>query len=71
VESERTALVAEPNGKEFARAMLRLIGDADLRKQLGLAAREEVEKKFSAERMVDNTIRVYEDVLRKDRANDG
>lgn len=70
VENERTALVAEPNGKEFAQAMLRLIGGADLRKRLGLAGREEVEKKFSAERMVDNTIRVYEDVLRKDRAND-
>jgi glycosyltransferase involved in cell wall biosynthesis len=68
VESERTALVAEPNGKEFAQAMLRLIGDAELRKQLGMAGRHEVERRFSADRMVDNTIRVYEDVLRKRRS---
>jgi glycosyltransferase involved in cell wall biosynthesis len=65
VENERTALVAEPNAKEFARAMFRLIGDAELRKQLAVAGRHEVEKRFSAERMVDNTIRVYEDVLRE------
>lgn len=65
VENERTALVVEPSGKEFARAMLRLVGDANLCKQLGIAGRQEVEKRFSAERMVDNTIRVYEDVLRE------
>lgn len=65
VDNGRTALVAEPNGKDFAAAMLRLIGDADLCKQLGIAGRQEVEKRFSAERMVDNTVRVYEDVLRE------
>ena len=71
VENERTALVAEPNGKEFSRAMLRLMSDAELRKQLGVAGRQEVEKRFSAERMVDNTIRVYKDVLRERHSNDG
>jgi glycosyltransferase involved in cell wall biosynthesis len=67
VDNERTALVAEPNGKEFAKAMLRLLGDAELRKRLGAAGRHEVEQRFSADRMVENTIRVYEDVLRKRR----
>jgi glycosyltransferase involved in cell wall biosynthesis len=63
VQAEKTALVAEPDGKEFAAAMLRLLNDANLRKQLGSAARQEVERKFSADLMVENTIRVYESVL--------
>ena len=65
VDHERTALVAEPNGKEFAAAMLRLLNDKGLRERLSKAARKEVELRFSADRMVENTIRVYEDVLRK------
>jgi glycosyltransferase involved in cell wall biosynthesis len=65
VDHERTALVAEPNGKEFAAAMLRLLGDKDLREKLSRAGRQEVELRFSADCMVENTIRVYEDVLRK------
>lgn len=67
VESERTALVAEPDGKEFAAMMLRLIDDEGLRKKLSEAGRREVEKRFSAERMVENTLRVYEDVLKRRR----
>jgi glycosyltransferase involved in cell wall biosynthesis len=68
VDSERTALVAEPSGKEFAVMMLRLINDEALRKNLGEAGRREVEQRFSAGRMVENTIRVYEDVLKKRQA---
>ena len=67
VDSERTALVAEPNGKEFAAMMLRLIDDEGLRKKLSDAGRREVEEGFSAERMVENTILVYKDVLKKRR----
>ena len=67
VDHERTALVVEPNGKELAAAMLRLMIDADLRKKLGEAGRREVRERFSAERMVDCTIQVYEDVLEKRR----
>jgi glycosyltransferase involved in cell wall biosynthesis len=65
VDQERTALVAEPNGKEFAAAMLRLLGDGELRRRLGNAGRSEVQKRFSADLMVANTIRVYEEVLKK------
>lgn len=64
---EGTALVVEPNGKEFATAMLRLVTDADLRKKLSEAGRREVQERFSAERMVDGTIQVYETVLEKRR----
>lgn len=65
VDNERTALVVEPEGKEFAAAMLRLLGDAGLREKLGNAGRHEVQTRLSAERMVENTIRVYENVLSK------
>jgi glycosyltransferase involved in cell wall biosynthesis len=65
VAKERTALVTEPDGKEFAAMMLRLINDEVLRNKLSEAGRREVEQRFSAGRMVENTIRVYEDVLLK------
>ena len=65
VDDERTAIVVEPGGKEFAGAMIRLIGNPGLRKKLGEAGRREIENRFSAEQMVKNTIRVYEDVLTK------
>ncbi len=67
VDGERTALVAEPNSKEFAVMMLRLIKDEGLRKNLSDAGRREVEQRFSAGRMVENMIQVYEDVLKKRR----
>ncbi len=65
VENARTALVVEPKGNEFAAAMMRLIEDEGLRRKLGDAGRSEVERRFSAGRMVENTIRVYQDVLRE------
>lgn len=64
VNHEQTALVVEPNKKEFAAAMLRLMTDADLRKKLGEAGRREVQERFSAEFMVDRTIQVYDDVIK-------
>ncbi len=63
VDHGRTALVAEPDGKEFAAAMLKLVGDQSLQESIGNAGRREIEQRFSAERMVANTIRVYEEVL--------
>jgi L-malate glycosyltransferase len=65
VDDGRTALVVEPDGKEFAAAMLRVRNDGALRRSLANAGRREVEERFSAGRMVENTIRVYEDVLRR------
>jgi L-malate glycosyltransferase len=68
VENKRTAIVVEPEPREFAQAMIRLLGDEGLGKRLGEAGRREIEKRLSAEQMVENTIRVYEDVLSKWRA---
>ncbi len=65
VDPERTALVVEPNGAEFAAAMLRVINDDGIRRKLSEAGRCEVKRRFSAARMVENTIRVYEDALKK------
>lgn len=67
VDDERTALVVEPKGIGLAAAMLRLVSDECLRKRLGAAGRREVEARFSAGRMVESTIQVYEDVLKKRR----
>src|SRR6266852_3924824 len=65
VDQEPTALVCEPDGKQFAAAMLRFLADTELRQNLGAAGQLEIEQRFSAGRMVENTIRVYEEVLRK------
>src|SRR5262249_39415104 len=59
VDAERTALVVDPNGKEFGAAMLRLMTDANLRRRLGEAGRREAQERFSAGRMVDRTIQTY------------
>jgi glycosyltransferase involved in cell wall biosynthesis len=65
VDRERTALVVEPDGKQISVAMLRLLDDDALREKLAEAGRREVEQRFSADRMVENTLYVYEDVLKK------
>ena len=63
VENGRTALVAEPAADKFAAAMIRLLADQDLQKRLGEAGRKEVIERFSSDRMVENTLAVYEKVL--------
>ena len=67
VDHNRTALVAEPTGKEFAAAMLKLIGEKSLQKRLGEAGRREIEQRFSAEKMAATTARAYQEVLKKRR----
>jgi glycosyltransferase involved in cell wall biosynthesis len=65
VDDERTALVVEPEGKNFAAAMLRVMTDSHLRQRLGQAGRREAQERFSVERMVDRTVQVYREVLEK------
>ena len=67
VDDERTALVVEPKAMEVADAMLRLVADEGLRKRLSEAGRKEVEDRFSVDRMVETTVQVYADVLKKRR----
>ena len=44
---------------------MEVLRDEELAKKLGKNARKKVVKKFSLDRMVEDTIRVYEEVLRK------
>ncbi len=61
VENERNGLlVAEPDADAIAVAIARLLQDAELARRLGAAARETICERFSAELMVANTLRVYE-----------
>ncbi len=64
VDNQLTALVVEPNAREFSQAMLLLIDEPERRQRLGQSAREAVIERFSADRMVANTIHIYEDVIR-------
>jgi glycosyltransferase involved in cell wall biosynthesis len=56
-------LVAEPEPDAFARAVLRLLDDPALAARLGDAARQTVERRFSARALIENTLQVYHRVL--------
>jgi glycosyltransferase involved in cell wall biosynthesis len=60
-------LVARPDPGLLATGMLQLLSEEALRRRLGREARSEIEARFSARRMVENTIRVYEAVLKQRR----
>jgi glycosyltransferase involved in cell wall biosynthesis len=65
VEDGKTGLLVPPgDAAAFRAAIERLLGDPDLRKRLGAAARERVAELCSWDRVVDETIRAYEDALR-------
>jgi glycosyltransferase involved in cell wall biosynthesis len=58
VNEQRGALVAAGNESEFAMAILRLLSDASVRRQLGQNARCFVEENFS----LNHVLRRYEDL---------
>jgi glycosyltransferase involved in cell wall biosynthesis len=59
-----TGLLAPPNDPEkLASALLRLIINSNLRLDLGKAGQRRVETQFTVERMVRQTVEVYEEVL--------
>lgn len=61
----RSGLVAECDDPEgFAGAILSLFRDPKNARKIGDAARRRVAQEYSAARMVDDTLRYYEDVLR-------
>ena len=60
VEHGRTGLLVPPGDVEgLARAVVSLLTDGRRREEMGRAARERVEREFSAERMVEGNIEVY------------
>lgn len=57
---DKTGLVVPPNDAEaMAAAFLRLVNDCELRKSMGMAAREHVQTHYSVEHMVDEYLAVY------------
>jgi glycosyltransferase involved in cell wall biosynthesis len=57
-------LVTGPDAGLFSAGMLHLLSEESLRIRLGRAARRSIKERFSAGRMVENTIQVYEEVLK-------
>lgn len=65
VDGETGFLVPPRDHHAMADAIVRLLKDAELRRRLGTAALTRVRERFSAERMVQDTLRVYERVARQ------
>jgi glycosyltransferase involved in cell wall biosynthesis len=63
VEEESGLLVPPSDSVALAAAVRRVLGDADLRGRLGAAARERVQRHFSAHAVADRTTRLYEELL--------
>jgi len=68
VENDQTgSLVAQPEASLLSAAMLRLVSDLELAKRLGTEARAAIQRRLTSDHMVENTIRVYEEVLKERR----
>ena len=64
VDGETGFLVAPRDHEAMAAALVRLLKDASLGRRMGAAGLERARKKFSAERMVAETLRVYRRVAK-------
>lgn len=65
-QDEVTGLHVPPgNAPALRAALLRLLTDEPLRRRLGQAARERVEARFSADAMVEETLALYREAVRK------
>jgi L-malate glycosyltransferase len=62
-DGENGLLVEGPEPEQFAAAIVRLLRDPELPRRLGAAARQSVEKRFLADHMVDDTLRLYGRIL--------
>ncbi|HTM26825.1 MAG TPA: glycosyltransferase [Vicinamibacterales bacterium] len=61
----RTGLLVPPRDHQaMAAAIVRLLGDARLRESMGAAGQARVRERFSADRMVRDTLQVYQRVAR-------
>ena len=63
VEDGVTGLLTSNEPRTVANGIERLLGDPELAAQLSAAARARVEKQFTIERMVSQTVQVYERML--------
>lgn len=60
-------LVPPGDVKKLADAVVRVLKDKELTERLGETAQKKVVSKFSVDSMVDGTIKVYEEVIRKQK----
>jgi glycosyltransferase involved in cell wall biosynthesis len=63
IDGETGLLVPPKDADALAHALRALLGDAELRKRMGISGRRRVEEVFSVEQMVRKTVGVYERVL--------
>ena len=59
-------LVSGPDEPEISSAIMRLLRDADLARQLSESGRKRIEQNFSATKMVDGMLAVYEECAARD-----
>lgn len=65
--NESNGLLAPPaNPAELAAATIRLLGDSAMAHRFSVSARETIEKKFSVNHMVENTLRVYHQAVKQE-----
>jgi len=58
-------LAVGPDQNLFSAGIMRILNDESLGITLGQRARDTIAERFSAGRMVENTIHMYEDVLQE------
>lgn len=63
VDERNGLLVAGFRAEGFAAALVRLLSDADLAKRLGMAGRESILQRFTADAMVAKTLRLYDKLI--------
>ncbi|MBU1061106.1 MAG: lipopolysaccharide heptosyltransferase II [Candidatus Omnitrophica bacterium] len=68
IEDGKTGLLVKPGDiMEIVNSIIRLLKDRNLAKDLAFEARRKVEKEYSLDRMVDCTIKVYDEACNKKR----
>ncbi len=63
VEHGSTGFLVEPDHRKLAEAIITLLGDKKMRREMGREAENRISSLFSWRRMVEETLKVYEEVL--------
>ena len=63
VEHGKTGFLVENDARQIRNAIERILREPRLASDMGVRARQRVKESFSAERMVSETMKVYEEVL--------